>query len=588
MSHITIGHTGDGHAVRLDLDVLISTRLLLQANSGAGKSFALRRLMEQLYGHVQVIAIDPEGEFASLREKYGYALVGKGGETPADVRSAAMLAHKLLEFRISAVCDLYEMKPGERHAWVRLFLESLVNAPKALWHPLVLIVDEAQIFSPESASGSSEAKEAMIDLTSRGRKRGYCSVWATQRLAKVDKDATSMLQNRLVGGTFEDVDIKRALDLLSVAPEDKREVAQELKTLEPGWFYAFGRALSKERLLFKVDPVDTSHPKPGSARHAAAPPPAPEQIKDLLPKLTDLPKAAEEEARTLAEMKREIRKLKEELRSARTGPAATPAMSGKAGRRELPEARKAFRARIAELEAVVKRQWKTLQFVARQAGETAAIKVPEFVEPRAAVPEAIRVSEAATLTSERAYGPANRLQYEGGGISFGPSVRGSSSNGDGLTGPEQRILNAIAWMNTIGTNEPQQTAVAFLAGYTTGGGAWNNPRGRLHTRGLVRYLSGARIALTDLGIAAACAPDVPLDSETLQRMVLERLPGPESKILRVLLDERDGLDNGVLAERSGYAVSGGAFNNPRGRLRSLGLIDYRDGKVVPAPLLFLE
>lgn len=67
----------------MDIDVLLRTRLLVQADSGGGKSWLLRRIAEQLFGKVQVIIIDPEGEFATLREKYGYVLVGKGGETPA-------------------------------------------------------------------------------------------------------------------------------------------------------------------------------------------------------------------------------------------------------------------------------------------------------------------------------------------------------------------------------------------------------------------------------------------------------------------------------------------------------------------------
>ena len=99
---ITIGETG-GKGVGFDLDTLLVTRLLIQANSGAGKSWLLRKLIEQLYGHVQVIVIDPEGEFATLREKYDFVLVGAGGETPADVRSAGLLAEKLLELRASAV-----------------------------------------------------------------------------------------------------------------------------------------------------------------------------------------------------------------------------------------------------------------------------------------------------------------------------------------------------------------------------------------------------------------------------------------------------------------------------------------------------
>src|SRR2546426_5996341 len=118
MSHIILGKSGQRN-VTLDLDVLISTRLLIQANSGGGKSWLLRRLAEQLFAKLPVLIIDPEGEFSTLREKFDYVLVGQGGDVPADLRSARLLAEKLLELRASAVCDLYEAfrsKPLDQRA----------------------------------------------------------------------------------------------------------------------------------------------------------------------------------------------------------------------------------------------------------------------------------------------------------------------------------------------------------------------------------------------------------------------------------------------------------------------------------------
>ena len=52
--------------VDLDLQRLITTRMLLQANSGGGKSWALRRILEQSHGEVQQIVIDVEDEFYTL------------------------------------------------------------------------------------------------------------------------------------------------------------------------------------------------------------------------------------------------------------------------------------------------------------------------------------------------------------------------------------------------------------------------------------------------------------------------------------------------------------------------------------------
>jgi hypothetical protein len=326
MSKIIIGTAGR-HNVSIDIPELLVSRLLIQANSGGGKSWALRRIAEQLFGKVQTIIIDPEGEFFTLRDKFGYVLVGEGGETPADVRSAALLAQKFMELKISAVCDLFEAfrsRPTERRRWVRDFLFALLEVPRSLWGPLVVIIDEAHKFCPQEtpkAGSQTEreviagCKDAMIALNTTGRKRGFCPVWATQRLAKVDKDASAEMFNRMVGMTIEDVDVDRAADLMSVSKADRAAFRVELRTLNPGQFFAFGRAIAKERILLMTGPIQTRHPESGAAAKHTAPPPMPDAVAKLLPKLADLPKEAEDKARTEAEYKRQIRELKNQLQT---------------------------------------------------------------------------------------------------------------------------------------------------------------------------------------------------------------------------------------------------------------------------------
>jgi hypothetical protein len=87
------------------------------------------------------------------------------------------------------------------------------------------------------------------------------------------------------------------------------------------------------------------------------------------------------------------------------------------------------------------------------------------------------------------------------------------------SGPEQRILDAIAWMEGIGVTEPEQTAVGFLADYTCGGGGFNNPKGSLRAKGLVEY-RGDRIALTEAGRSLANVPETTLTTEELHKKVL--------------------------------------------------------------------
>lgn len=142
---ITIGRS-KSHDINIDLDRLIETRMLIQAMSGAGKSWLLRRLLELSHGKVQQIVIDLEGEFVTLREKYDYVVAGRGGDIPADIKSAKLLAQRLQELRASAILDVSDLKKHDRIKYVRIFLEALIAAPKHLRHPIMVVVDEAHHF----------------------------------------------------------------------------------------------------------------------------------------------------------------------------------------------------------------------------------------------------------------------------------------------------------------------------------------------------------------------------------------------------------------------------------------------------------
>jgi hypothetical protein len=136
--------------------LLLETRMLVQANSGAGKSWTLRRILEQTAAGVQQLVIDPEGEFASLREKFDYIVCAPhDADAVATPQTAAALARALWESGTSAILDIYELKAHERVLFVRRFLEALINAPKKVWHPTLVAIDEVQMFAPQVGSAES-------------------------------------------------------------------------------------------------------------------------------------------------------------------------------------------------------------------------------------------------------------------------------------------------------------------------------------------------------------------------------------------------------------------------------------------------
>lgn len=307
--------------IPIDLEKLLVTRLLVQAGSGGGKSYLVRKIAEMVGNKVQQIIIDPEGDFSTLREKFDFVLVSKDGDIPLNLKYAEVLAHKLLETNLSAIIDLYELKHHERILFVKRFLDAMINAPQELWHSCLVYLDEAHMFCPEKSK--CESMGSVIDLCTRGRKRGFAAILATQRLAKLHKDAAAECFNKMIGRTGLDIDRKRASEELGML--DKRQIL-ELRELEPGEFYAFGPAISNEVTKFKVGKVITTHL--GAGKRIAGNVPTPDAVKKILSQLGDISVEAENELITKQDLQKEVTRLRGELTKSRTA-AVKPATTTK-------------------------------------------------------------------------------------------------------------------------------------------------------------------------------------------------------------------------------------------------------------------
>ncbi|MFG1477697.1 ATP-binding protein [Xanthobacter sp. V4C-4] len=251
---IDLGTRSGGGTAVLDLEELLATRLLVQGNSGSGKSHLLRRLLEQSAPWVQQAVIDPEGDFVTLAERFGHVVVdAQRGE--ADLQR---IAARVRQHRVSVVLNLEGLDAEQQMRAAAAFLGGLFDADRDVWYPVLVVVDEAQLFAPMAAGEvSDEARKvslgAMTNLMCRGRKRGLAGVIATQRLAKLAKNVAAEASNFLMGRTFLDIDMARAADLLGM---DRRQ-AEMFRDLESGNFVALGPALSRRPLPVRIGAVET-------------------------------------------------------------------------------------------------------------------------------------------------------------------------------------------------------------------------------------------------------------------------------------------------------------------------------------------
>lgn len=276
---VDMGVDGTGSPVPVDLEELLATRLLVQGNSGSGKSHLLRRLLEQSAGHVQQVVIDPEGDFVTLSDRYGHLAIEAVDHSERDV---ARFAARIREHRASVVLSLEGLEAEGQMRCAAAFLNGLFDAPRDHWYPALVVVDEAQLFAP--AGGGEVAEEvrraslsAMTNLMCRGRKRGLAGVIATQRLAKLAKNVAAEASNFLMGRTFLDIDMQRAADLLGM----ERRQAEAIRDLARGHFLGLGPAITRRPVAIRIGSVETSA-RSSSPKLTPLPQAPTDDMKDLL------------------------------------------------------------------------------------------------------------------------------------------------------------------------------------------------------------------------------------------------------------------------------------------------------------------
>lgn len=572
-------------------EAALGQHIAVLGKTGSGKTYTVRGIVENLLDRgARVCVIDPTGVWYGLRtladgKRPGYPVAifgGSHGDFPLAGNHGEEIAEIVGTSSTPAIIDTSLLRTGER---VKLFTDLAEGLLRKNRRPLHLVIDEAHLFAPQGRVAdpqSGQMLHAANNLVSLGRSRGLRIVLITQRPAKLHKDSLTQVETLVA--------------LRLIAPQDRRAVEEWIHDNADG---AQGKAVLSSLASLKTGTGWLWAPELGLLERVAFP-----KIRTL--DSGRAPDGSEIEGRVLAEIDRNAiaTRLKAVAQEA------------------IDNDPKRLRARIAELERQAKQQPAVID--ERRIRETfndgfskgyaAGLKdaersvldafrsqlqpvisssigllsnKPAPAEPGKPAPTTVTIharGEVAPATRRAIADMASAAVK----ASRSPPAANAGAR-DGLSGPECRILDAIAWLeSTTGTDTHNQVSVAFLAGYTYGGGAFNNPRGRLNTAGLVEYVSGEKIKLTAAGREVATYPADALTTDELHKRVIERLPGPEQRILRPLLEAYpDVLPGEAVAKAAGYTYGAGAFNNPRGRLKSLGLIEYRgQGQLVASDALF--
>lgn len=571
--------------IALPLDIVTQTIAIL-AKRRAGKSYTMRKLVEQLLvSRQQVVLVDPKGDQWGIRssadgKRPGYPIVilgGEHGDAPLEVSGGEVVAKLVVEERVSVLLDLSQFRKHEVATFMTAFLENLyrLKAQEQYRTPVMLVIDEADAIAPQKPQkGEERMLGAAEDIVRRGGQRGIGCALITQRSAVLNKNVLTQAQMLIVLRTIAPQDLAAMKAWVDVhgTIEQGKELMDSLPSLPIGdaWFWSPG--WPTEAGIFTrshVLPIETfdsgATPAPGAKVIV------PRNLADV-----DLEALKKQMAATIEKAKnddpRNLRKRISELERENTSLKTQP--------KSLVEPKQQVKEVIVKTPVMNDRQIERLEKL--HANMLSAFEIfAKAVEVGRLLRDPVKTFTIKPETFKR-------FKYE---VKIKPSnlfPKDEMLSTENIAGPEQRILNAIAWLESIGVTEPEGTAVAFLAGYTYGGGGFNNPKGALRSKGLIEY-KGSSLVLTHAGRNRADAPSTPLTTRDLHEKVLSVLGGPEQRVLKPLLEVYpNAMPNEVLASMSGYTFGSGGFNNPKGRLRSLGLIEYVNGGCRARDILFLN
>lgn len=178
---------------------------------GSGKSYGTGVWVEGfLAAGAQVVILDPVGNWWGLQldangkdpSRFKIPIIGglRGNiAMPPGATGAIAIARSLVRHEKSAIIDVSLLRRKSLRMWATDFLDELLEAKKEHPGPLLLVLEEAHKFAPQSeGAGTTELLEAAESLTLVGRNFGIGVFMLSQRPQKIHKDFLSQAEVWLI------------------------------------------------------------------------------------------------------------------------------------------------------------------------------------------------------------------------------------------------------------------------------------------------------------------------------------------------------------------------------------------------------
>jgi hypothetical protein len=590
----------------LDADYVAGGSLALLGKRGAGKTFAARVLVEELFAaHVQVAVVDPMGVFWGLRasadgEREGLPIPvfgGQHGDAPLEPSAGALMADLVVDEGLSMILDLsgFGSRTQER-TFAGAYFDRLYRRNKDLVH---LVVDEADLFAPQRPRGQDAPLLAtMENIVRRGRNKAIGVTLASQRAQVLHKDVLTQVDALVALRLTAPQDRDAIRDWVRGQGDEEQwaTIAPSLPGLGNGesWWW-----IPEKQILQRVQVRTTRTFDSSPTRKRGQSTRTPKTFADVdLAAISSRIAATIERAKDsdprelhkrLAELQQQLRARERELMRARHDRPEPPIEQVDALLDRLEKAADALGRPAGDLADAQDQFLERLDAAAGRFAEHAR----EIAEVGAGLAQFLRDRVGTSLPAPAS--PEPRTSVASAPMATAPPRRRATTSepaADSEVSPaRQRLLDSLAALESIGVGQVAKTQLALWAGVSPKSSGYSNNLGGLRTAGLITYPGPALVALTDAGRDQAdtrLAAQL-LSTEELHAHVRQLLPSARWRILEPLLTAYpEAIGKTELAELAGVSPSSSGYSNNLGGLRSLGLVDYpAPGYVAATAVLFL-
>lgn len=250
--NVVIGNS-DYDQVLFDSEKIVNgeVQCLTVGNSGSGKSYLIRNIIEELYSKKlgNILIIDPEGEYLSLRKLFDFVVLGLNKDT-CDIliteENAASLAVKMLKNKINVIIDVSYTDDDNRQEIVSNYINSIIDNSSPMIcgsSPLQIVVEGTSRFARRGINTISNMKciASLKRLAQLGRMKGISTFYTTQRVNQLPIDIrTEYNNNMIIGKCSDDADIKRNASRIGL------KNLSEIKSLRNYEFFAWGDGLNDD------------------------------------------------------------------------------------------------------------------------------------------------------------------------------------------------------------------------------------------------------------------------------------------------------------------------------------------------------